>query len=291
MIDVERCRGKRQFSRQPAKTPCDGRFCVEVDAHCDLSAVFVDEVRIKEHFCDVSLAERVRHGFLQLHSGYRYGMRRDGLSRDAMVTYGGGIQIQSAGIVGCGRFDYHRRFSHAQPVGRHRPRTSCRVYIAVWVSHFKARVRAPTSAKLYVVERGPAKRSAALPMTSGAQSPQSYTSRYLHFEQRDPLRAEARSVECFTGTSKDSQHGQLNLDRSGNCGQRLNSTTAPYQFGFSFVVRYPCSIEAQAQASSRLPSQPQQATRYVLRRKNATPHETGFCVDGVAQSDTVYCNS
>ena len=241
MIDAERCRGNRQFSCQPAKTPYDGRFCVEVDAQCDLPGVFVDAVRIKEHFCDVSLAERVRHGFLHRHPGYRYGMRRDGLSKDANVTYGGGIQIQSTRIVGCERSDHHRRCAHMQPVRIHRPRPSCRVYIAVWASHFKARVRAPTSAKLYVAARGPAKRRAALPMTTGARSPESYASRYLHFEQRDPVRAEARSVEYFTGTSKDSQDGQLNLDRSGNCGQRLNSTTAPYQFGFSFVVRYPRS--------------------------------------------------
>ena len=261
MIDAERCRRNRQFSCQPAQKPHDGRFFVEVDAQCDLPVAFVHAIRVKEYFCDVSLAERVRRGFL----------------------YGGGIQIQIAGIVGCGRCDHHRRCAHIHRVGRHRPWTCCRVYISVWVSHLKARVCDRTSAKLYVAGRGPAKPSAALPMTSGARSLESYASRYLQCEQRDPLRAETRSVECLTGNRNDSQHGQHKLDRSGNFGQRLSSTTAPYQFGFSFVVRYRCPIEDQVQASSRLPSQPQQATRYLLCRKNTTPQETGFCVDGVAQ--------
>ena len=283
MIVAERCRGDHRFLRQPPKWRHDVRYVGVVVAYGDLPSVFADTVRVENYFCDLSLRDGVRRCLVHRDTGYRFEMSRDELSGDAMVAYRGGIGIQSAGIVGCGRSDRYPRWSHMYRDGRHHPRTSYRVYIAVLASHFTAHVRDPTIAKLYVNRRSPAKQSAALLMTSGARPLEPYANRYLHSKQRAPLRAAARFVECLTGSRKNSQHGQQKLGRNGNRVQWSNATYTPYQFRLSLGVRSTWSIEDQVQTPSPLPSQPQHVRRTRPWRKNATSHGSGFYVDGVAQ--------
>ena len=283
MIVVERCTGDHQFLCEPPKWRHDVRYVWVVIAYGDLPSVFGDTVRVRNCFWDLPLGDGVRRCLVHRDTGYRFEMSRDELPSDGVVAYRSGIGIQSAGIVGCARSDRYPHCSHMYRVGRHHPRTSYRVYIGVLASHFKARVRDPTIVKLYLTRRDPAKRSAAMLMTSCARPLEPYANRYLHSKQQAPLRAAARFVECLTGSRKNSQHGQHKLGRNGNRVQWSNANYGPYQLRLSLGVRSTCSIEDQVQTPSPLPSQPQQVRRRRLWRKNATSHESCFYVDGVAQ--------
>ena len=282
MREAGRCTGHRQpFCRAPKK-PHDVCFSLEVDAHRGLHGVLVDALRAGEYYCKVALAERVRHGLVHRLVAHRYGMGFNGVSRDGMVAHGGGFWIQSAGIVGCcGRSGCNRPCVHIDRVDGHRPRTSRGVYSAVGAEHVKTRECDWTIAKLHAARVGPAQRT-AVAMTSSSRGLEPYPIRYLQFRQHEPLCADARSVECLTGTSKDSQHGQRKPEGKGIRGQGLNSTSTPYQCGLSFVVWYTCSIEHQVKVSSPLPCRFRQATGHPLWRKNATPHESVFRDDRVA---------